>query len=191
MNCRCSFRRDGTRVVDLGAGRMAWARWHGFHFDPCHQEILALDKDPSITTPGLFPMSLKRLNIQYRSIDIRSWLAKNTEENGFDLAILGGVASYYPLEAFIQTVIKPVCARLSPGGVFFFDLQLDCPQYVWTVKLFNWPEIKLMRDATEAITTLEAMRKQLWHEGLKFGAEYAVDTYNEAPSAVMVTLTKI
>ena len=59
------------------------------------------------------------------------------------------------------------------------------------MKVFSWPEMRLMTSAAEAIVALESVRSSLWKEGMRFGAEYALDTYNKFPTSVMVTLTKI
>ena len=180
-----------TKVVDLGAGRMAWIRWHNFHIDSDIQKIIAVDKDPDIDPEILFgPDQLGILGITYQRADILAWLATPSKDF-YDLVMLGGVASYFPFQAFTEAVIKPVYQRLKTGGTFFFDLQLDCPQYEWTIKLFDWPEMKLAKTATEAINQVEATRKALWRSGIKFGATYTVDTYNEHPSAVMIVLDKL
>lgn len=180
-----------TKVVDLGAGRMAWARWHKFIFDDDVQKIIAVDKDPGIDPAALFaPRSLKNLGIEYVKSDIHTWL-RETKEKDIDLVMLGGVASYYPQDIFVETIMRPVYKLLKTGGAFFFDLQLECPQYEWTTKLFNWPEMKLASSATEAIGQVERIRRDLWRSGIRFSAEYTVDTCNEYPSAVMVVFGKI
>ena len=179
-----------TKVVDLGAGRLAWARWHGFKFDAAKQRIIAYDKDNSIAPAILFEHSLSRLGLDYRFGDLRqAFTSGDCKES--DLMMLGGVASYLPTETFVSGILMPVYGFLKPGGVFFFDLQLQCPQYEWTVKLFNWPEMKLTDSPEVAIGQVEAIRRDLWRHGLKFGADYKVDTYNEMSSAVMITFTKI
>ena len=180
-----------TTVVDLGAGRLAWGRWHNFHFDSDVQKIIAVDKDPSINADELFgPDEPGILGVDYQHADALAWLA-TLDKEAFDLVMLGGVASYFPFQAFTEAVIKPVYHRLKKGGAFFFDLQLDCPQYEWTIKLFDWPEMKLAKTVTEAINQVEATRKALWRSGIKFGATYTVDTYNEHPSAVMIVMNKL
>ncbi|MBQ6375671.1 class I SAM-dependent methyltransferase [Candidatus Saccharibacteria bacterium] len=181
---------EPTKVVDLGAGRMAWARYHGFQFQPKSQTIYAFDKDPNINPALLFPQSLDAIGLNYHLGDMRSAFTQ-PECKEADLIMLGGVASYYPMDVFRSAVIMPVYGFLKPGGVFFFDLQLQCPQYEWTVKLFDWPVMELEDSAEAAIAKVEAMRRELWKSGLKFGADYKVDTYNEMASAVMITFTKI
>ena len=105
--------------------------------------------------------------------------------------MIGGVASYFPLPAFTEAVIKPIHGILKDRGAFFFDLQLDCLQYEWTIKLFGWPEMQLAKSAEEAIAKVEAVRRGLWDAGLKFSAEYHVDTPNANPSAIMVVFQKL
>jgi SAM-dependent methyltransferase len=189
-----SMQRNGTdwaptRVVDLGAGRMAWARHHGFKFDSDVQKIVAIDKDPTIDADKLFT-SPEFYGVEYQRTDILPWLA-TAEEESADLVMLGGVASYFPLMAFTEAVIKPVYKTLKPSGEFFFDLQIDCPQYEWTIKLFGWPEMKLAKSADEAICQVENVRRALWDFGIKFNAEYHVDTACANPSAVMIVFQKL
>lgn len=180
-----------TKVLDLGAGRMTWARWHGFQFAPGKQRIIAYDKDPSIDPSELFECTnLERLGLNYCTGDLFEAFS-NPDCKNADLIMLAGVASYMPLETFVSAIMMPVYGFLKHGGVFFFDLQLDCPQYEWTIKLFDWPEMNLAKNPEALIAQLERVRRELWEKGLKFGAEYQLDTYNMAPSAVMVTLTKI
>ena len=57
--------------------------------------------------------------------------------------------------------------------------------------MFGWPEMKLPNKASDAIDIIEAMRKKLWKDGMRFSAEYALDTYNESALSVMVFLTKL
>ena len=178
-----------TKVVDLGAGRMAWSRYHGFKFNSDVLKIIAVDKDTTVEPDKLFE-NPEALNIKYERFDILPWLTTTTEVD-VDLIMLGGVASYFPLPAFTEAIIKPVYKILKTGGVFFFDLQLDCPQYVWTIKLFDWPELQLEKSAGEAIAKVENIRRQLWESGIRFSAEYAVDTPNARPSAIMITFQKL
>ena len=84
----------------------------------------------------------------------------------------------------------PLHRLLRAGEVFFFDMQLDCPYYKRSQSIFNWPEMNLI-SVSEAISCLESMRKLLFSEGIAFGAEYAFDTFNEHPSSVTVTMTKL
>lgn len=179
-----------SKVVDLGAGRMAWARRHGFRFRPERQSILAFDVDETIRPNSLFAGALSDLDLSYQHDNMMTAI-HNPQCQGADVVLLGGVASYYPLWVFAETVMKPAYRILRPGGVFFFDLQLECPQYVWTVKLFGWPEIKLMSSVAEAVGVVEQVRAKLRRDGMMFGAEYVLDTYNESTSSVMVMFTKV
>lgn len=180
-----------SRVVDLGAGRLAWARWHGFNFCPMRQQIIAVDRDETIMPDALFHDTPARtLRVHYLHYDISKAFGDPLCQDA-DLVILGGVASYYPMETFMKGVIAPTYKLLKNGGVFFFDLQIDCPYLRRSMEVFGWPELRLVRSAEDAISLLEKVRKRLWSEGMKFSAEYRLDTYNEKPTAVMVTLTKI
>ncbi|MBR2839938.1 class I SAM-dependent methyltransferase [Candidatus Saccharibacteria bacterium] len=178
-------------VVDLGAGRMAWARHHGFQSNPMRQRVFACDKDPSIQPYELFPCNaFWNSSLTYEHKDIMEEL-KNPSCADASLVILQGVASYYPMSLFTEAIVKPVYTLLRSGGSFFFDLQLDHISYEWSVKVFGWPEMKLPKTASDAINAVEVMRKILWHKGQEFSADYALDTYNASPLSVMVLLTKI
>lgn len=184
-----------SKIVDFGAGRMAWARHHGFRFGTTKQMIYAFDKDTNINPYSLFncpplqtPAGWLKINYQHR--DFVSQLG-NPELTGADLVILGGVASYIPAETFFRKIVPAIYQMLKPGGCFFFDLQLQCPQYEWSVKLFDWPEIRLIDEPEEAIKMVEMSRKILFWDGIKFSAEYALDTGSVHTSSVMVTLTKL
>ena len=96
-----------SKVVDLGAGRLAWARWHGFKFDPCRQKIIACDKDESIRPDRLFSYSLEELGLTYRICDLMASLADKNLTRA-DLVMLGGVVSYIPIETFIQHIVPAV-----------------------------------------------------------------------------------
>ena len=182
--------KSPTKVVDLGAGRLAWARYHGFSFDKKRQAIIAYDKDPTIDTKRLFPFTADDLGLTFVHGDLKRAFT-NPACKDADLIMLGGVASYYPMEIFQSAVVMPVYGFLKKDGVFFFDLQVDCP-YLWrSMSVFGWPRMNFYGDAAATIATVEQMRKSLWKSGMKFGAEYALDTYNEVPSSVMVTFTKI
>lgn len=198
---RQAFEHRLPIAVDLGAGRMAWARYHGFKFDSAYLKVVAVDKDPGIDPEELFKpfascnrygisSTLEYLGLEFQRADILPWLA-TTDLRDVDLIMLGGVASYFPLPAFTEAVIKPAYRILREGGSFFFDLQLECPQYEWTIKLFGWPEMKLAKSAAEAIDQVEKIRRQLWNAGLKFNAEYHVDTACANPSAVMIIFQKL
>lgn len=185
------FGIDGSKVIDLGAGRMAWARYHGFKFKPRIQKIIACDKDASIQPEMLFaPKSLEELGVVYRQNDIMKELLE-AECNNASLVILQGVASYYPTGVFKEAIVKPAYNCLQKGGSFFFDLQLNHISYEWSVKVFGWPEMGLPESASAAIDVVESLRKALWNEGMKFQAEYMLDTYNASPLSVMVVFTKM
>ena len=185
------FGFGGSKVVDLGAGRMAWARYHGFKFKPRIQEIIACDRDPSIQPDLLFaPKSLKDIRLTYKRSDIMQEL-QETDCADASLVILQGVASYYPSGVFKETIVKPVYNCLRNGGSFFFDLQLNHISYEWSVRVFGWPEMGLPDSASEAIDAVEVLRKSLWRDGMRFQAEYMLDTYNALPLSVMVVFTKI
>lgn len=182
---------ETSKVMDLGAGRMAWARYHGFTFNPKVQQIYACDTDPAIQPKKLFNKTgLKEINLVYEQKDIMSELKSPSTEDP-SLVILQGVASYYPMEMFVEAIVKPVYGLLKVGGSFFFDLQLNHISYEWSVKVFGWPAMKLPNKASDAIDIVEAVRKKLWCDGMKFSAEYALDTYNESALSVMILLTKL
>lgn len=179
-----------SRVIDLGAGRMAWARHHGFKFKLRLQSILACDMDARIVPEKLFSKPLSELGIEYRHGNILEEL-QTMEADSRSLALLQGVASYYPMDVFREGIVKPVYKLLRSGCNFFFDLQLKHISYLWSVKVFEWPEMKLPETASQAIDMIEMMRKELWLAGFKFQAEYILDTYNVSPLSVMIVLTKI
>lgn len=178
-------------VVDLGAGRMAWARYHGFQPKPDSQQIYACDRDATIVPKELFPNSeFGKSGLKYERKDIMTELM-NPRCTDSSLVILQGVASYYPMAVFANTIVKPVYTILRAGGKFFFDLQLNHISYEWSVKVFDWPEMKLPASASEAIDSVEFLRQNLWRDDQRFKAEYALDTYNASPLSVMVTMTKL
>ncbi|MBR3269899.1 hypothetical protein IKG07_01480 [Candidatus Saccharibacteria bacterium] len=180
-----------SKVVDLGAGRLAWARWHNFQFEPEHQAILAFDKDPSIKPEELFPgRDLKDLGLTFKHGDLMVQV-NNVDCRDANLIILGGVKSYIRDDVFAQAVMMPVYHLLAPGGVFYFDLQVDCPYLRRSMSIFDWPNMYLPESIGDAIGGIESMRKDFWQKGLRFSAEYAVDTYNESPTAIMVNLQKV
>lgn len=187
---KAAAEEEVSKVADFGAGWMAWARWHGFKFDPKWQQILANDMDPTIVPEKLFDRKLSDLGLTFTQADLRMQVAK-PEYRDLDAAILGGVATYYPLEGFMEAVIKPVYALLKANGIFFFDLQVSCPYLLRSMKIFDWPPMQLKKDATTTIEAVEKVRSTLWKAGMRFSAEYALDTYNEFPTAVMITLTKL
>ena len=185
------------KIIDFGAGRMAWARRHGL-IELCYHymylggaDIYAFDKDQSINPEDLFVRSLEELGIKYNnSADFTTQLT-NPELKNADLVILGGVACYIPSEIFFGKIVPAVYALLKPGGVFFFDLQTTTPCYRHSMDVLGWQEINLPEDPTVVIDSVEKARKSLWNNGLKLSAEYVVDTYNKIPSAVMITMQKV
>lgn len=188
---RAIFDRDGSKVIDLGAGRMAWARYHKFKFKPRVQKIFACDKDPSIQPEALFASKRPgEIGLVYKQSDIMKEL-HDPDCRDASLVILQGVASYYPIGVFEEAIVKPVYTCLREGGSFFFDLQLNHISYEWSVKVFGWPEMGLPDSLSSAIDTVEFLRKKLWNSGMKFQAEYMPDTYNASPLSVMVLFTKI
>ena len=193
-NNQDEFRLSGSKVVDLGAGRMAWARhpeYTGFGFRPRIQKIFACDKDPNIQPEELFrPKTLTQVGVSYKQGDIMMELQSADCANA-SLVILQGVASYYPISVFRETIVKPVYHNLRKGGSFFFDLQLNHISYEWSVKVFNWPEMELPEKASDAIDVVQAMRTTLWNEGMRFEATYMLDNYHASPLSVMVLFKKI
>lgn len=179
-----------SKVVDFGAGRLAWARWHGFQFKPEVQKIYAYDKDPSIDLEEIFDTDLKSLGLEFKHGDLMVQV-NNPACMNTDLAILGGVATYIRKDVFEQAVVMPIYHLMNPGGVFFFDLQIDCPYLQRSMNIFSWPKMYLAENVETAISNVEDIRKNLWLNGYKTSVEYIVDTYNESPTAIMVTLQKL
>ena len=186
------YRSDGvpSKIVDFGAGHLAWARWGGFGFDPRYIQIYAYDKDPKIDPKEFFTDDPKDLGVHFEHGDLMEHV-NDPAASGADLVILGGVVSYIPKTIFSQAVMMPIYHLLIPGGVFFFDLQIDCPYLRRSMSIFDWPKMYLTDDVPTAIKEIEALRSEFWQKGLKFSVEYAVDTYNASPSAVMVTMQKL
>ena len=184
---------SGTKkkIVDFGAGRLAWMRYHGFDAQPNLIEVRAYDRDPSIKPEELFPgEDLSSLGIYYKHGDLMIQV-KNPDCNNADLVILGGVASYVPVEIFSRSIIKEAYSLLNPDGILFFDLQVKCLYLERSMSIFDWPAMRLADDVPTLIQQVEEMRKYLWKKDIKFSGEYAVDTYNENPSAVMIMLQKV
>lgn len=181
---------EKVKVVDLGAGRLAWARWHGLKLDPEKLTIVAGDMDTTIDPEKLFPGGTAKVGITYKHADLRTQVA-DPDCQGADLAYLGGVAAYYPLEAFTEAAIKPVYGMLKTGGTFFWDLQVICLYFKRSVGVFGWPKMYLKDSAAATIDMVEEVRKTLWKNGMRFQAEYMMDTYNEFPTAVMIKFTKL
>ena len=178
-----------VQIVDLGAGRMSWLRHHGLRVNPAYVNILAYDHDESIDPETLFRGSTNGSSVRYVKKDIMAAL-RSGECADTSLFILQGVASYYPLEMFRDMILRPVYKQLRVGGAFFFDLQLDCPYYQRSMKIFDWPEMKLYESPTLAFDTVEKMLGELKKEGVYFSAEYAIDPYKGVPSSIMITLSK-
>ena len=179
-----------AKIVDYGAGRLAWARWHGVKLSSMEQEVYAFDRDPTINAESLFDQPLGDLGIYYRHGDVFAQL-NNYICRDADLISLLGLVSYLPRNAFETKVLPAIHRLLNVNGIYFFDVQLDCPYYRRSMKLWDWPEIDLQKDVYTAIAVLERIRKDLWAGGFKFSAEYIPDTYNTTPSSLMVTLTKL
>ena len=178
------------KIVDLGAGRLAWARHHGFIPKPDSVEIHAFDRDTSIDIKQFFHDPVKDYGIHYHHGDL--FAQKGTPEcQGAALVILGGVASYMTMPIFAEKVLKPVHGLLLNEGDFFFDLQLDCPYYQRSMKLWHWPPMFLPETVSDAVDSVEAALEDLYHDGMVFGAEYIVSKYGTTPISIMVTLTKI
>jgi len=178
-----------VKVVDFGAGRLAWARWHGLHLSSVFEEVLAFDKDLTIVPSELFDRDLKDLGITYRHGDLMSQLG-NPACKDADAIILGGVATYFQFDVFAEAVLKPVYRLLGKHGIFFFDLQLGCPVFRRNASIFGWPTMNLPSTAAEAIAMVEKVRQRLWKSGVKYSAEYSLDTYNASPTALMITFAK-
>ena len=203
---RNEFRNTGSKVIDLGAGRMAWARhsnytgknawarnlkYTGFTFRPTIQKIIACDRDPNIQPDELFaPWNLEEKGITYKRSDIMMEL-QDADCAEASLIVLRGVASYYPMGVFREAIVKPIYHNLRKGGSFFFDLQLNHISYEWSVKVFGWPEMELPEKASDAIDVVQTLRTSLWKEGMKFEATYMLDNYNASPLSVMILFKKI
>ena len=179
-----------AKVVDFGAGRLAWYRQYGHKIMPISPNIYAFDKDPSIDPTKLFSEELENLGIHYKHGDFTQQL-NNPDCREADLIILGGVASYISPDDFSNKIAVAIYQLLKPGGAFFFDLQLDCPCYEHSMDILGWPKFNIPAKVSEIIDRNEAMLRALRQKGLKFSAEYHVDSYNQLPSAVMIVLQKI
>lgn len=181
-----------AKVVDFGAGRLAWTRWHGMSPEETSSgvEIYAFDRDPSIKLEDLYEFSLEELGIHFKHGDLFAQL-KNPDCREADLISLLGLVSYIPRDAFATQVLPAIHGLLKPNRDFFFDLQLDCPYYQRSMKLWDWPEIDLQKDVGSAITMLEGIRKDLWQREIRFRADYIPDTFNRTPSSLMVVMTKL
>lgn len=184
-----------SKVVDFGAGRMAWLRWHGFRPEPTKQKILAFDNDKSIHFDDVmmrsqFMCTPEKLGIEFIKSNMMTEL-ENPECMDANLVILSGGASYFSHSMFKRRIVVPIHHMLRKGGTFFFDLHLQCPYYERSMLIFDWPMMELAKSANEVIDTVEAMRRELWHEGVRYSVEYALDTYNEYPTSIMVKMTKV
>ena len=178
-----------SKVIDLGAGRMPWARFHGFEFDMARQEVLAFDKDTSIVPEELLGVMASEECFKYRHLDIFSALTRR-ECNNANLAILSGVASYMEMSVLKERIVKPLHRLLRPGGLFFFDLQLDCVYYRRSMKIFSWPELRLERDKDAVVDKIANMVDEIKQEGYGFSLETEVIRYDGTPTNVFVQLTK-
>lgn len=179
-----------AKIVDLGAGRMAWARWHGLELNPDLVEIIASDRDETIVPEDLFPGGPEKYGIKYERANLFEQL-KNPECQHADLVLLLGVASYYPREALVE-VFKGVYELLNPGGEFACDFQVNGLPLQRSTKVFGWPELKLKDTVAETIEVIEGLRAELWEAGVTFDVSYRPDIYdNRFQSAVIVTLTKV
>ena len=184
------LKKRPLKIVDFGAGRLAWIRRHGFSADPGLVQIYAFDRDPSIKPEQLFDEDLESLGVHFKHGDFTAQF-NNPDCREADLIILGGVASYIPTSDFSLKIIPAIYNLLNPGGVFFFDLQIDCPCYQHSIDILDWPEFDLPASVSAAVDRVETIRKSLWLSGLTLNAEYQVDTYNKISSAVMITMQKI
>ena len=189
-------RTGRPKIIDFGAGRMAWARRHGL-MELCYHymylgaaDIYAFDRDQTIKPEKLFNHKLEELGIKYKYADFTSQLV-NPDCRDADLIILGGVACYMPSEVFYGKIVPAIYGLLNRGGVFFFDLQTSTPCYRHSMDVLDWQEINLPEDPTIVIDSVEKARRNLWDKGIKFSAEYQVDTFNKIPSAVMVAMQKL
>lgn len=182
--------RKIAKIVDFGAGRLAWVRNHGFIPSPDRAEIYAFDKDPSINPDQLFYIDLSELGIHFKHGDFAAQFS-NPDCREADLIILGGVASYIPEATFAGKIIPAIYQLLNEDGVFFFDLQIDCPCYQHSMDILGWPTFDLPTNVAAAIDRIEKQRKAFWGNGIRFSVEYQPDTYNQISSGVMVTMQKI
>jgi len=183
-------REDPAKIVDFGSGRLTWIRNHGFIPSKDRVEIYAFDQDPSIRPDQLFSSDPEELGIRFKHGNFTAQF-NNPDCRNADLIILGGVVSYIPAAKFIDGIIPAIYQLLNDVGVFFFDLQIDCPCYQHSMDILSWPKFDLPASTNEAIARVEEWRKSLWSSGIKFSAEYTTDTYNELPSGIMVTMQKV
>lgn len=179
-----------AKIVDLGAGRMAWARWHGLELNPDLVEIVASDRDETIVPEKLFPGGLEKYGIKYERANLFEQL-KNPECQHADLVLLLGVASYYPREALIGA-FTGIHALLNDGGEFACDFQVNGLPLQRSTGVFGWQALKLKDTVAETIEVIEELRKTLWEAGVKFDVTYKPDIYdNKFQSAVMAVFTKV
>lgn len=174
-----------SKVIDLGAGRMPWARFHGFEFDPEKQKILAFDKDTSIVPKELLGVTASEEYFKFRHEDIFTAISRNECSNA-NLVILSGVASYLEMPVLKEQIVKPLHSLLRPGGLFFFDVQLDCIYYKRSMKIFSWPKLRLDDTANE----IDKMVDELEQEGFGFNLETETIKYDGTPINLFVKLTK-
>ena len=179
-----------SRVVDFSAGRMAWARWHGFQFKPDIQRIYASDRDRSIDIEKVFEADPASLGLEYVYGDIMAQV-NNAMYMGADSVILSGIATCIRKDVLTQAVVMPIYHLMNPGGTFFLDFQIDCPYLKRNMSIFDWPKMYLADNVENAIGEVESIREDLWKNGCKMSAEYTVDTYNESPTAIVVIMQKL
>lgn len=183
------------KIVDFGAGRMAWARRHGCGLAPW-ADVYAFDKDTSINPEELFaeraPSDAIGIHspLHFKHEDFASHLT-DPELKDANVIILGGVASYIDSEVFFGKIVPAIYMLLKAGGVFFFDLQTSTPCYLHSMDILGWKGFSVPETPAAAIGIVEKFRLGLWEKGIKFSAEYAVDTYNKIPSGVMMTFQKV
>lgn len=178
------------KIVDFGAGRLAWMRWHGYKPNPELATVYAFDMDPSIKPAELFADDLEALGVYYKHGDFTAQL-NNPDCRGAALILLCGVASYISPATMTNEIVPAFYKLLDNGGMLFLDLQLDSPCYRHSMDILDWPTFSIPSKLSEVVDQFEKMRKTLWRDGIRFSAEYKPDTFNDVTSAVMATLQKV
>lgn len=180
-----------AKIVDFGAGRLAWYRHHySVLYDTYWIQLHAFDKDPTIHIDMILGQNYDDEHIYYEKNDFTSELT-NPKLKESKLILLGGVASYTEPEVFARKIVPSFHSLLKDKGIFFFDMQLDCPCYRHSMDILGWPKFSVPNKSSEVIDKVEAMRSELWKNGIKFSAEYNTDTFNSIPSSVMITFQKM